>query len=174
MRHALSKTLIGALCVISSIGIGSPTNAQQLPNGRMLSPSLYTTPVGNVPVNLAISPDGRYALCTCIGHESGLWCLRLSDGRIVSHLAFPNTSPHPSTYGLYYGLAIAPNNTLYLSEGCNSAIAAVKLKSDGSLSLVQTLAMPVKGDVPAGMALDQRGYLYVAVNMFWGQRDPRL
>src|SRR5579875_161743 len=174
MRHALSKTLIGALCVISSIGIGSPTNAQQLPNGRMLSPSLYTTPVGNVPVNLAISPDGRYALCTCIGHESGLWCLRLSDGRIVSHLAFPNTSPHPSTYGLYYGLAIAPNNTLYLSEGCNSAIAEVKLKSDGSLSLVKTLAMPVKGDVPAGMALDQRGYLYVAVNMFWGQRDPRL
>ncbi|CCW34565.1 Phosphoesterase family protein [Chthonomonas calidirosea] len=147
---------------------------QPLPNGRKLPPSAYYTPVGNMPANLILSSDGRYVLCNCIGHEAGLWCLRLSDGRIMSHLAFPNTPPFPSTYGLYYGLAGTPDNTLYLSEGCNSAIAVVKLKTDGSLSLIKTLDMPVKGDVPAGIALDQRGYLYVAVNMFWGQNDPRL
>ena len=69
--------------------------------------------------------------------------------------------------GLYYGLAVQSNgdgtSTLYASEGASNVVAVVTVGTDGSLTLKQTFALG-KGDFAAGLALDGRGNLFVAVN----------
>lgn len=148
--------------------------AQQLPTGRELMPSsISSSPTGTMPTNLALSSDGRYALCSSIGFRSALWCLSVTDAKVVDHREFPNTKPNPSTYGLYYGLAVGPNNTVYSSEGCNSAMAVLRVGPKGNLSELPSISLPVEGEIPAGIALDKRGYLYVAINSFWRSNDPR-
>jgi YVTN family beta-propeller protein len=64
------------------------------------------------------------------------------------------------SYGLYYGLAIASDGTLYAAQGANDTIAILKIAADGSLtpkSRIQTK----QEDFPAGLCLDDHGHLYV-------------
>ncbi len=69
--------------------------------------------------------------------------------------------------GLYYGLAAKSNgdgsSTVYAAEGASNAIAVVNVSASGALTLKQTFALK-PGDFAAGLALDGRGYLYVAIN----------
>jgi YVTN family beta-propeller protein len=74
------------------------------------------------------------------------------------------------SYGLYYGLAIAADRTIYAAQGANDTIAVLSLADDGSLTPKSRIKAQPK-DFPAGVCLDDRGHLYVT-NQHAGAKNP--
>jgi YVTN family beta-propeller protein len=122
--------------------------------------------VGSLPMNMVLTPDGKYAVVSDMGFHQLLSVLDTKTGQKVSSLEFgsPSTRANP---GLYYGLAIQPNNdgthTLYASQGNNHTIGVLNISASGALAPIGTIPMGAT-DFAAGIALDGSGYLYVAVN----------
>ena len=176
------------MCRCSHTPASPPLNT-----GKIITPAMQTNwTVGNMPMNLALTPDGRYALITDMGYRQALWSIRVSDGQGVSHLDFNYSAPKkkssgpvkpagedsdeptkpgsPQSIGLYYGLAISPDGTVYAAQGAHDSIAVLAVGSDGVLSLRDSIKTRAR-DFPAGIALDDRGLLYVADNAS-GVGDP--
>ena len=126
-----------------------------------LSSSATTQPVGSFPSNMITSADGRYVIVSDIGFRQSLWSISAAEGKGVSHLDFPMKKGDAT--GLYYGLAAAPDGTIYAAQGNKDAIAVLSLAEDGTLTLKRSIATR-KSDFPAGLALDGRGLLYVTNN----------
>ena len=118
--------------------------------------------VGSLPVNMVLGPGGAFAVTTDQGYRQALWSLSTDDGKGVSHIDFAKNPLHPAN-GLYYGLAVAPDGTLYAAQGAADAIAVLRLGKDGKLTPRDTIATR-RGDFPSGLALDGRGMLYAANN----------
>ncbi len=164
MPIAAIITLI-ALGLFSS-GCGSGSSSQSasniLVNGRQITPAGATgDAIGNMPLNIALSPDGKYAVTTSSCLDARLSTVRVSDGAVVSSLAFPADDPSIPNGGLFYGLAFdpTPHNdeyVLYAAQGAYGTVAVVTLASDGTLTQTGTIPatpvpyMPV--DQPAGIA----------------------
>jgi YVTN family beta-propeller protein len=108
------------------------------------------------------SADRQFAIVTDIGFRQSLWSIRTSDGKGVSHVEF-SPKKDDKANGLYYGLAIAPEGTVYAAQGNKDAIAVLSLGSDGILAMKRSIPTR-KADFPAGLALDERGLLYVTNN----------
>jgi YVTN family beta-propeller protein len=114
-----------------------------------------------MPLNIALSPDGKYAVTTSSCLDARLSSVRVSDGDVVSSLAFPADDPSIPNGGLFYGLAFDPtpsngNYVLYASQGAFGTVAVVTLASDGTLTQTGTIpATPIPYeplDQPAGIA----------------------
>jgi YVTN family beta-propeller protein len=117
-----------------------------------------------MPLNIVLSPDGRYAITTSSCLNALLSTLRVSDGAVVSSLAFPADNSSIPNGGLFYGLVFDPtphNNTytLYAAQGAYGTVAVLTLGSDGTLTQTGTIPaassrpnpyMPL--DQPAGIA----------------------
>jgi YVTN family beta-propeller protein len=156
--------------------------------GKSIPPNLAPTQnVGSVPINLTLSPDGKYNITTSAGYYEYLWSIRVSDGKGVSSVEFSNrrTSAPPvggeattkaspagsiESNGVYYGLVIAPNNTVYASQGAHDSVAVLSLDADGKLTQRDSIKTK-HNDFPAGLALDDAGKLYVANNAS-GEDNP--
>jgi YVTN family beta-propeller protein len=139
-----------------------------LPTGRWLEGGFAeaSQDVGSLPVNLLLSPDGKYAITTGAGFRQELWSIGTADGRGISHLDY-KTAPADPENGLYYGLAFGANGTLYAAEGAAARVAVLQLGADGGLTQSGTVKTG-EGSFPAGLAVDGRGILYVTDN------DPHL
>jgi YVTN family beta-propeller protein len=74
------------------------------------------------------------------------------------------------SYGLYYGLAIAADGTIYAAQGANDTIAVLSLAADGSLTSKSRIKTRPE-DFPAGVCLDDHGHLYVT-NQRAGGKNP--
>lgn len=147
------------------------SSQQPLVTGRSLADHLAeaSTDVGSLPVNMIQSADGRFALTTDAGFREAVCAIRTADGVGVGRLEFPNGGKaKKGTNGLYYGLAAGPEGTIYAAQGNHDAIAVLKLAADGGLTEAGSLATKA-GDFPSGLALDGRGFLYVANNDPTGQ-----
>ncbi len=156
-----------------------------LVTGKKIPPSLAAKQaIGNLPMNLILSPDGRFAVTSDMGNREALWSLRAEDGVGVSHIDFFNKESdskfgplHPGgeaaelvkdkddlvSNGLYYGLAFGKDNTLYAAQGAHDSIAVLSLSQDGTLAFRDYIHTRPK-DFPAGLATDDAGRLYVANN----------
>lgn len=149
--------------VDSQIGSGSPP----LVTGKLLEDRFAeaSQDVGSLPINIISSPDGQYALTTDAGFHEAVWAIRISDGKGTGNVDFGGVQPsgRRKSNGLYYGLAIGPDNTVYAAQGHRGSIAVLQLNKDGSLSAKGTISGK-SSDFPAGLALDDRGLLYVANN----------
>src|SRR5262249_42154997 len=133
---------------------------------KITSPPLGTlSDVGSLPMNLILSPSGKFAVSTDMGLRQSLWSIRTSNGSAASHFDFPNNpGPQATSNGLYYGLAFKPDGTLYAAQGSNDSIAVFSFSDvDGSFTAAGSIKT-MKGDDPSGLALDSRGILYVANN----------
>jgi len=68
-----------------------------------------------MPLNIVISPDGKYAVTTSSGMNALLCTLRVSDGSIVNSISYPSMDSSSPNNGLFYGLVFDPtphdNNT---------------------------------------------------------------
>jgi len=147
------------------VGQHAAPASQQPPlvTGRSIEPHPEASQdVGSIPFNMVLSPDGKYAVTTDQGYRQALWSIRTSDGKGISHVEYPRTRMNPRN-GLYYGLAIAPDGTVYAAQGANDSIAVLHMDEAGTLSRQREFDTR-GGDFPAGLALDQQGRLYVANN----------
>jgi len=154
----------------SGQSISSSGAASVLVNGRAITPAGTTTAaVGSMPLNIAISPDGKYAVTTSSGMNSYLCSLRVSDGSVVDSISYATFDVNSPNNGLFYGLVFdpTPNNntyTLYAAQGAFGAVAVLTLGSDGSLTQARTIPASPKlyepDDQPAGLAL-ANGNLYI-------------
>jgi YVTN family beta-propeller protein len=172
----LALVALGAVlspgCSDSSPPVGppAPSSSNVLVNGRAITPAGTTSgPVGDMPLNIAVSPDGKYAVTTSSGLNALLCTLKLRDGTLVSSVSYPTMDPDSPNNGLFYGLVFDPapvdgSYTLYAAQGAFGAVAVLTLGSDGSLT--QTRAIPPNpvpyepSDSPAGLAL-ANGNLFV-------------
>src|SRR5664280_1009973 len=179
LRTITIITLV-ALCAVFFIGCNSqsgnpaPSASNILVNGRRVTPAGTTSvQVGIMPLNIVLSPDGKYAITTSSCLNALLSTLRVSDGAVVSSLAFPADNPSIPNGGLFYGLVFDPtphNNTytLYAAQGAYGTVAVLTLGSDGTLTQTGTIPaassrpnpyMPL--DQPAGIAF-ANGTIYMA------------
>ena len=106
-------------------------------------------------------------------NESGISGTGVPASTSPAQLQFPaaqNGNAFNGSSGLYYGLAItatgANTSTIYASQGALSTIAVVSLDANGNLTQTGLINMQ-KGDFPAGLSLDSKGRLYVAVNQYY-------
>ncbi len=144
----------------------SPTTlpSARLVTGHYIAATFPATQqdVGSLPVNIALSADRRFAITLDQGYRQALTVIDVSTGRKVSEVRFETSKKAPS-HGLYYGLLITPDNTVYAAMGAAESIAILKLSPDGTLTETGKLSGQV-GDFPSGLALDSRGLLFTTSN----------
>ena len=145
-----------ALSVLAATAIAQETRpAEPLPTGRTFEAGLAASSqeVGSLPINMAMSPDGSFAVTTDAGFRESIWSLSTADGHGVSSVAYQR-SKTDSANGLYYGLTFAPDGTLYAAQGAASRVAVLHLNDKGELSEERTIDTG-PGSFPAGVALDR-------------------
>ena len=169
-----------AFCAAVSVGCDSQSGhsassaSNILVNGRQItSAGTISDPVGNMPLNIVLSPDGEYAITTSSVINALLSTLRVSDGAVISSLAFPSFDPGIPNGGLFYGLVFDPTPnkdntyTLYAAQGAYGTVAVLTLGSDGTLTQAGTIpASPISYpdkpvDQPAGIAF-ANGNIFMA------------
>ena len=195
------RGLVALLCLagaaaIAATGIAARIHRQgaaeptPLPTGKLITPIGEQTEVGSFPVNLAVSPDGKYVVVTNSGFRQYLTVLRMEDGKVVSQLPFnaPRKDKPDDKAALYVGLAFAPASappfTLYASRGPEDKVSLHRLDADGNLSeagrsLENPSSLPKEAgnaqpNFLAGIALSADGSrLYVANNMTSAYTDQK-
>ncbi|MEQ1588344.1 MAG: bifunctional YncE family protein/alkaline phosphatase family protein [Cyclobacteriaceae bacterium] len=129
-----------------------------LPNGWSLSPAGYTLPLGDFPMNLVVSPSGKYMAVTNNGQSRQT--ITLIDP--VSEKIVDEITISKSWYGLVFNKA---ENKLYASGGNDNMILIYGInnsKLEKLDSIVLGKPWPVKIS-PTGLALvDENGKLFIA------------
>ncbi|MBI2059736.1 MAG: bifunctional YncE family protein/alkaline phosphatase family protein [Nitrospirae bacterium] len=119
--------------------------------GRLLSPIGDQVEVGTMPVNLAVSPDGRFAAVTHAGArdltlanpvDQSIRIIEIDSGRIITTLAEPN---------LFSGIVFNPNGLeLYAATGAGGEVVAY----NGNFE--RSWVIPIE-NYPAGLAATPDG-----------------
>lgn len=169
-----TKSVVKLLLLTGVLAVSISSTAQSpLVTGKsILLPPLGTQlNVGSLPMNVVLSPDGRYALVSDMGFEQSLTSVNAKSGGFVSNVDYPNCNfcDFQNSNGLYYGLAFGSTSgdgtTVYAAQGANNTIDVLNLSPDGVLA---DLGTPIKAtqatDFPSGLATDTRGFLYVVNN----------
>jgi YVTN family beta-propeller protein len=139
----------------------------QLPNQWSLDPAGDRRPLGSFPMNMRISPDGKYLVVLhCGAGEHELMVFRTSDHRRLSRVSIPNA---------YYGLVFTPDGSkLYVSGGDDEIVYEYPF-ADGYLQAPRVIPVHAPDEdpkkvrhVPCGLALAPDGRLVVAKS--WGNR----
>jgi YVTN family beta-propeller protein len=111
--------------------------------GTFITPAGSQTEVGSFPVNMAISPDGRWIVVTDTGPRQYLSVLSAADGRLASQIAFgaEGSGRRRRQPALYTGLAFGPGSDpksgtfrLYAARGAEDRISIYDLGPDGKLA----------------------------------------
>ncbi len=162
-----------------------PAASSALVTGKLISPIGAQTSVGSFPVNLVLSPDGRFVIVTNIGFRTYLSVLRASDGALVSQIDWNGDSPvfRNKKQALYFGLVCgAPQAGLtpvYASRGAEGTVAVLSLDSNGILKDTGRSAGLPNDPAPAttaqqsflaGLALSADGRQIYAAN---NRADPQ-
>src|SRR5712691_5495276 len=129
--------------------------ALALPTGVSLDPAGHPIAVGNMPLAMALAPDGRHLVLLLSGwRQQGLQVVDLDSGAVVQTVEKNAT---------FLGLAFAPGGKTLYASGGNDNVVYVFDWADGRLGDSRTIA-GLK--FPAGLALSPDGKtLYVAENM---------
>jgi DNA-binding beta-propeller fold protein YncE len=128
-----------------------------LPNGWKLSPHGKSVSLGDLPLNLVVSPNKSYMVATNNGQSvQSLQLFNVKKGEIVDSKEIPKS---------WYGLKIASDNkTIYASGGNDNVILHFEIENDQLVSKGKiALSNILKDNIsPAGMDLDNAtGILYV-------------
>jgi YVTN family beta-propeller protein len=117
-----------------------------LATGKPISPIGDHVDVGSYPVNMVLSPDGRFVIVTNSGFRQQLSVIDSSTGRLLDKVEFGGRG---SKTGLYYGLAFGSDGTLYASRGAEDKISSFTLSADGKL----TAGAVLDDKAPTGSAI---------------------
>jgi len=147
--------------------------AQNALSGLLVTGKIIPSPplgtqlnVGSLPMNIVLSPDGKYALVSDMGFDQSLTAINAKNGGFVSNIDYPNCNYcyYQNTNGLYYGIAFGSNGILYAAQGGNNTIDVLNLSPNGILADLGNFQATQPTDFPSGLATDTRGYLYVVNN----------
>src|SRR5271165_5672547 len=173
-RVRFSGRKFGSLCLLAAMLFTAMTGlAQNALSGLLVTGKIIPSPplgtqlnVGSLPMNIVLSPDGKYALVSDMGFDQSLTSINASNGAFVSNIDYPNCNycPYQTTNGLYYGLAFGNNGLLYAAQGGNNTIDVLHLSPNGILADLGNFQATKPTDFPSGLATDTRGYLYVVNN----------
>ncbi len=173
---AAALSILAAPTIAQNPQLAAISSPNPLVTGKSITqPPLGTqTNVGSLPMNMIATPDGKWAVSSDIGFRQSLHVLSTTTGKDAGPALVFGKDNGNGTFapgGMYYGLAAQSNpdgsSTVYVSEGAVAVIAVVNISPSGTPTLTRTIALKA-GDFPAGVALDARGYLYVAVNENYG------
>ena len=168
--------LICLLLPILGVGQSKTLTAQlaskrvTLPNSWKLSPHGKSVSLGDLPLNLVVSPNKSYMVATNNGQSvQSLQLFNVKKGEIVDSKVIPKS---------WYGLKIAADNkTIYASGGNDNVILHFEIVEDklvdkGKISLSN---IPKDNISPAGLDLDDAtGILYVVTNcLLYTSPSPR-
>jgi len=167
LRVCLVMPAISILIALFVFLVTPPLNAQlkqdnpgqvKLPNGWSLSPSGKQIPVGDLPLNIAVSPDQKYAAVTNNGEsEQSIQLIDLQEQKLVDTYVIGK-----SWLGLVFG---DKGKSLYASGGNDNFIVRFKVM-DNKLICTDTfkLGVPMKQKISvAGIALDESAKRIYAV-----------
>jgi len=171
--------VVGGLSLFGCSDGAAPNSPPPLITGKyIVQPTGPVQVVGNLPINMILSPDRKFAIVTDVGENESLWTIGTADDAGVSHVDYSNgRSPNAplagenmvaaatrliANYGLFYGLAISADNTIYAAQGSAKRIAVLKMDDAGKLTASTDIDTP--GIIPVGLALDDHNHLYVADN----------
>ncbi len=128
-----------------------------LPTGWSLTPAGASLPLGDLPLNVAVSPNQKYLAVTNNGQgKQSLQLIGVKKGRLLHSFEIPIA---------WLGLAFGDDSkTLYVSGGNSNAVLRYTIEKE-KLVLRDTLALgkpwPTRIS-PAGLCVDdRRGLLYV-------------
>jgi YVTN family beta-propeller protein len=187
----LSCGLLLASCHSNPVA-QAPDDSGRLVTGKRISQPQQLQTVGSLPMNMIATPDNRFVLTSDMGYRESVWAIRMDDGQGVSSVTYSNKSKRkagsapangeastdstppgsPKSNGLYYGLAAAPNGTIFAAQGAHDSVAVLALDATGNLTKKGEIKTR-KLDFPAGLALDSRGFLFVANNTSGGDNPLR-
>jgi len=129
------------------------TNQVLLPNGWKLSPAGRSLPLGDLPLNMQISPSGRFMAVTNNGQSTQ--SIQLIDPKTEKQL------DRKIVGKLWYGLAFSPDETkLYAGGGNDNCILAFAIQN-GKLGKADTIRLgapwPFKKICTTGIAANRTG-----------------
>src|SRR5215212_1554838 len=177
LKRAIEATF-GA-CLLTFLLIGQSGNGQSksalsrtdswskencLPTGVCLDGAGRSFDVGNMPLAMALSPEGdRIALSLNGWREQGLQIIERDTGRIAQTITQP---------GAFFGLAFSPDGKTLYASGGNEDVVYRYAWRDKQATLVDSFVLAPKepkkdgARFPAGVALSGDGKkLYVAENL---------
>jgi len=129
----------------------------KLPNGWSLTPVGRSVPLGDLPLNLVVSPSGKYLAVTNNGQSTqSIQLLDAASEKVLSTVEIPKS---------WVGLAFSRDEkTLYASGGNDNRVAIFRvengaLRADSSIALGKPWPNKIS---PAGLCVDEaRNRLYV-------------
>src|SRR4029077_6055160 len=181
---ALTFNLSGAAALSTVVG-PQPDGTGVTPEGWRVPPAGTQTRLGNDPLDIAVSPDGKLAIVANAGYNSNsLMVVDTATGALKETIPALNNSVRagptsndtapggPTHYyfaggvnGYYVGLAFSPDGaTAYASDGPGSGIHTFAV-ARGALPQRQALGLPSNA-WPAGIPRSADGTrLYVAADL---------
>ena len=174
MGRRRSLIVVLTLCAALGLGLGArssffgsigpqPDGTGITPNHWLLTPAGLQVEVGDRPLGMAATPDGRYLVISNNGQGvQSLVLVDTSTHKVIQ--AIPYTTPE----ALFLGVVVTPDGRrVYASAGGNNKIRVYDF--DGRALAERepiTLADPKARIYPAGLAVSPDGtMLYVALNL---------
>lgn len=138
-----------------------------LPNQWSLHPAGLQVELADLPVNIAVHPDGRYAAVLHSGYsDQQIMVVDIPSAQVVSRFNLRET---------FYGLAFSQDGRKLVCSGAGEETVHVFDFANGKLSnhIKVKLREPKKRGVPAGLVLDSTAtHVYVA--NVWGDSVSRV
>lgn len=157
--HLLLLLLSISIAGWAQSDLKSQLNAKRvtLPNGWKLSPHGSSISLGDLPLNVAVSPDQRYLLVTNNGQSvQSLQLIEAATSTLLDSQELPKS---------WYGLKVAADNkTIFVSGGNDNCILVFEITAGKLVQKDKILLTEEKKAVisPAGIEFDDaKGILYV-------------
>ncbi len=174
---AMAAAMLWCLSIRAAIA-NNPANI--LSTGQRLTPVGSEIGVGSFPVNMAVTPDGKYLVVTDSGFRQHLTVIRTATGKVTSE-AGTNESGRTGRLNLYYGIVASPtiqpgtgDYSIYVSNGSADTITRYDISPDGILSTPRQVLKDISDNpkaagsarpsFPAGLCLSSNGSLLYAAN----------
>jgi len=113
--------------------------------GKAIAPVDKGVPVGSYPVQMKLSPNGRWLIVTNTGFREQLSVIDTSTGQVASTLDFNKSLGRPNKESLYWGLEFVGDD-LFVSRGPEEKVSIYTVGEDGSLTLKRDIDNPKGAD----------------------------
>ncbi|HTQ09312.1 MAG TPA: hypothetical protein VMI31_04505, partial [Fimbriimonadaceae bacterium] len=113
--------------------------------GKAIAPVDKGVTVGSYPVQMKLSPNGRWLVVTNTGFREQLSVIDTKSGQVASTLDFNKSLGRRAKESLYWGLDFVGDD-LYVSRGPEQKVSVYSVGEDGSLTLKRDISNPKGAD----------------------------